>query len=545
MKQLIGKPLLPWEQEYLNYHAARFADTLDLLGQGEGKRLLDIGAFPGHLTLATQALGYEIQALTGRMESARGLNTFTERLANHQIPLALADVECEPFPFPDKFFDVVLAAEIIEHLPYNPYHMLREAFRVLKPKGRLILTTPNVSKLDNLLHFARGRSIHPDIRLPFHKTFKSILIGRHIREYTSSELIYMLEEQNKEMYRFEGTGVSYSMCLDPAFSWAGAIPWLVKRFWPRFQSTLFLEAFRPEGLELVLPGDMTTNGFFDVEEQAADMGSTGRILATPFRWTEGKAVIYLPAGKAGFPVFYLHLIFMAPRYLSPVILNIRLGDCRLGRVCIPPGREYVPLRLALPAHLAVDGLFNLCWESSTWRPADHAQGVDYYEFSTSDTRELGIAVAWDGVLREECTNQQELQHIARRECGRSRLREGNEPRWSPLSGLYLVQAKLKPSLSIGPGDWVQLGSGWHALEQWKQGWMRWSSRSSEVYLDPGPEFGRLGIRVYTGDKALEKGINGVVKIEWAPDRLAFSHMKQQTFDLPSDHWIDLEIELPP
>jgi SAM-dependent methyltransferase len=540
----IGRPLPPWEQQYLDYHAARFADTLNLLGPGEGKRLLDVGAFPGHLTLAVQALGYQVEALTGRNESARGLQTFTARLADHKIPVSLADVEFESFPFPDKSFDVVLAAEIIEHLPYNPYHMLREAFRVLKPKGRLILTTPNISKLDNLLNFARGRTIHPDIRLPFHKTFKSILIGRHIREFTAPELIYMLEEQNKGMYRFEGTQVSYTMCLDPAFSWLGAIPWLIKRLCPRFQATIFLQAFRPEHLDLFLPEEVPSKGFYEVETHEADMGSTGRILATPFRWTQGQAEIGLPAGQTEYQVFYLHIAFLAPKYLPPVFLNLSIGACRLGKVSIPPGREYSQLCLALPSQLAQEGRFNLCMESSSWRPSQHAEGLDYYEFSTTDTRDLGVLVGWDGFLREDCQTRQELLQVAQREVRRRRLSNAKEPYWSLLSGLYLIQAEMKPSLSMGPGDWLQLGLGWHHLEHWKEGGMRWSSGESEAYLEPGEKVKQLRIRVYTGGPDLGNEVRGSVDIEWASARLAYFPLINTPFTLPSDCWTDLVVDLP-
>jgi SAM-dependent methyltransferase len=546
IKELIQRGLRddlpPWEQEYLDYHAARFAETMDLLGPGEGKRLLDVGAFPGHLTLAVQSLGFQVEALTGLNESLRGLQRFTSRLEKQGIPVSLADVESDLFPFPDKSFDVVLAAEIIEHLPYNPYHLLREAFRVLKPEGRLLLSTPNLPKLDNLIRFLGGRTIHPDIRLPFHKTFKSILIGRHIREYTSSELIYMLEEQNKEMYRFENSKVSYSMCLDPAFSWSGAVSWVIKRFWPRFQSTLFVESFRPKAIELVQPEEVDCQGFFEIEKQAADLGSTGRILATPFRWSRDRFTIDLPAGPAAYQVFVLHLVFMAPRFLNPVVFDIRIGHFQLGRVGLPPGREYVPVHLALPAHLSQDGRFKVSWEGTTWKPADHAHGVDYYEFPVSDTRDLGVAVAWDGFLTESCQDRKELQIVAQREYRRWRLHEGNEGRWSPLSGLYFVHTKLKPNLSIGPGDWRQLGLGWHHLERWKQGWVRWSSKESEVYLEPAGQTSRLKLQIYTGDKALGQEVSGVLFVEWAADRLAFLPLTEKSFSLPSDIWTELTVD---
>lgn len=47
-----------------------------------------------------------------------------------------------PMPFKKNTFDCVTAGEMIEHL-YNPFLFLNECYRVLKPKGKLIITTPN------------------------------------------------------------------------------------------------------------------------------------------------------------------------------------------------------------------------------------------------------------------------------------------------------------------------------------------------------------------------------------------------------------------
>ena len=52
------------------------------------------------------------------------------------------NIETDEFPYPDATFDVVLFAELIEHLAINPVWALAEIHRVLTPDGRLILTTP-------------------------------------------------------------------------------------------------------------------------------------------------------------------------------------------------------------------------------------------------------------------------------------------------------------------------------------------------------------------------------------------------------------------
>jgi SAM-dependent methyltransferase len=49
-----------------------------------------------------------------------------------------------PLPFPDCCFDGIYMGEVIEHCD-NPYNVLQEMFRVLKPRGFVILSTPNAS----------------------------------------------------------------------------------------------------------------------------------------------------------------------------------------------------------------------------------------------------------------------------------------------------------------------------------------------------------------------------------------------------------------
>ena len=59
---------------------------------------------------------------------------------NHLANTIVADAAT--LPFTDASFDCVLFLEIMEHV-FNPYTMLREFARVLRPTGSLILTTPN------------------------------------------------------------------------------------------------------------------------------------------------------------------------------------------------------------------------------------------------------------------------------------------------------------------------------------------------------------------------------------------------------------------
>lgn len=99
------------------------------------------------------------------------------------------NIENDSFPYADAEFDVVIFAEIIEHLLNDPCKVLREIKRVLKPNGTLILTTPNVSRLENVAKMISGENIYDPYSGygPY---------GRHNREYNRHELDQLL--------RFEG-----------------------------------------------------------------------------------------------------------------------------------------------------------------------------------------------------------------------------------------------------------------------------------------------------------------------------------------------------
>jgi len=56
----------------------------------------------------------------------------------------------EPLPFADGTFDTIVAVEVIEHLE-NPRAVAREWFRLLRPHGLVVATTPNVESWRSIL----------------------------------------------------------------------------------------------------------------------------------------------------------------------------------------------------------------------------------------------------------------------------------------------------------------------------------------------------------------------------------------------------------
>lgn len=63
-------------------------------------------------------------------------------------------------------FDVVIALEVIEHLPLPAYVLFERLKRCLKPGGTLFLTTPNLFRLRNLIRMFLGVEFLDRFMLP-------------------------------------------------------------------------------------------------------------------------------------------------------------------------------------------------------------------------------------------------------------------------------------------------------------------------------------------------------------------------------------------
>ncbi len=107
---------------------------LDAKPQG---KLLDVGCGNGSFLAKMQKLGWEVAGVEPDENSA---GIARERLG---IPVT-RDLDASEFS--DGSFDAVTAHEVIEHT-HDPVGFLRQSWRVLKPGGIFVLTTPNVGSL--------------------------------------------------------------------------------------------------------------------------------------------------------------------------------------------------------------------------------------------------------------------------------------------------------------------------------------------------------------------------------------------------------------
>ena len=200
---------------YVDDSELRFLHTWALVRNERG-RCLELGANPFFTTYLLDEhteLDLTLANYYGQAGEVTETVSFVRPGSQDRVavprPAVMFNIEEDAFPFDDDTFDVVLFCEMLEHLLMDPVAALREIRRVLSPTGVLVLTTPNVARLDNALALVGGRNIYDP-----YSGFGPY--GRHNREYTRHELTRLLE--------FVGFEVEESFTADGHTSTAAGQP---------------------------------------------------------------------------------------------------------------------------------------------------------------------------------------------------------------------------------------------------------------------------------------------------------------------------------
>ncbi|MEY3452559.1 MAG: hypothetical protein RL574_297 [Actinomycetota bacterium] len=190
-------------------YPSRFARHLATRTNRSQGTLLDIGAGRGDMARAFQGLGFDVEIADINPESG--------------------DMSGASFPFhaitpdgrleaPSAQFDLVLFKSVIEHL-HDPYPLLKEIRRVLRPEGVLICLTPDWKSNMDVFYDAVGH-VQP-------YTTRSLRLTLEIAEFH----VTSVEALRQVPWTWTSLGRLFSIALSPVFRF---IPRSVRRPGLRF-----------------------------------------------------------------------------------------------------------------------------------------------------------------------------------------------------------------------------------------------------------------------------------------------------------------------
>jgi ubiquinone/menaquinone biosynthesis C-methylase UbiE len=139
-----------------------------------GYRLLEIGCGTGNLSILAKKLYPSVEAV-GIDPDPKALSIARKKARRAGVGLEFQEAFSEQLPFPDTSFDRVLSAFMLHHIqPETKITALREAYRIIKPGGALLLADFEGGEHPRGLHSRRLH--HQNKPTRFHHTI-SFLLG--------------------------------------------------------------------------------------------------------------------------------------------------------------------------------------------------------------------------------------------------------------------------------------------------------------------------------------------------------------------------------
>jgi len=156
------------------------AQILKMLGRGKNSRLLDLGSGDGTLSSAIQNIGWDVTGLEldpydTDLARAKGLNVVSGNVSD------ISEL------FHAERFDVVLAADILEHLS-DPEKVLLNLVSLFRDKDSFaVVSIPNIANIVIRLQLLMGQ---------FNYTDRGILDRTHLRFFTKKSLLQMIDQSS-------------------------------------------------------------------------------------------------------------------------------------------------------------------------------------------------------------------------------------------------------------------------------------------------------------------------------------------------------------
>ena len=159
------------------------------LGEGRGRRLLDVGAADGLLSRLLTERGWKVTGLEADPVAAQAAAAHCERIVVADLDAGVPALEGE--------FDAIVCADVLEHLR-DPAATLAALRRTLPASGEVVVSVPNVAHLWMRMSLLAGR---------FEYAERGILDRTHLRFFTRRTLAALVRGAGLRIARMTATPV--------------------------------------------------------------------------------------------------------------------------------------------------------------------------------------------------------------------------------------------------------------------------------------------------------------------------------------------------
>jgi 2-polyprenyl-3-methyl-5-hydroxy-6-metoxy-1,4-benzoquinol methylase len=161
-------------------------NVLAALARGGGTNILDVSTGIGFLPVVLRHLGLRVRATERDLSLARFA-------ANQGIEILPYDIGRSLPPVPNESIDMLIFAEVLEHLKRPPVTTIGELVALLRPGGTLLLTTPNIARLAHLDALAAGENFLEPFSDDIPAGADPTDYVEHVREYSIREVVDAVE----------------------------------------------------------------------------------------------------------------------------------------------------------------------------------------------------------------------------------------------------------------------------------------------------------------------------------------------------------------
>jgi len=161
-------------------------DIISLLPADPMQKILEIGAGSGNTLvyikekkMAAEVMGVELMNIPGSSQQHAAIDNFQ-----------IADIEKENIAAPKEYFDVIICADVLEHLA-DPWTMVDKIAGHLKLNGCMIVSIPNIREIKTLykIMFTGNFKYEPSGGI-LDKTHLRFFCKKNIRQLLTTASLY-------------------------------------------------------------------------------------------------------------------------------------------------------------------------------------------------------------------------------------------------------------------------------------------------------------------------------------------------------------------